>query len=471
MRILVVEDDSDFLPAVLDVVRRANPHAEVITCSSRDSALSAIRASWFDYAILDLKIPAADGDIDAESAHGKAVYEALRNSSPGTPICFLTAFGTDDFISDRLVEARPSDVWGAGKQEPMIRMLKKGRIVELEPLLRAVSDMVLECDQVELNNNPGLGENEKRVIRIFARRNQGRSINVRQLTGGLSGARVLKTEVRDRYGAVRLTCAARVTNRNEVLDEVNRYKRDIVRLPNGYYSTHCDSVMEGAGDFAGVFYTLIPNFQSLLGVLRKSETDAITVIQRAADLHRKWTDGHPQSSVAIRSIRQGLVSDESLLGNSASLDGLDWRNFEETPVQVHLTAQHGDLHCENVLVDENFQPILIDFGRVGDAPSCLDPLTLELAFLFHPSCKNAVGDWPSPEAARNWTDIEQYTSACPFKEFIKAVRLWAVANSGGNRALYATAYAFAVRQLKFSGTDKNLARAIVEGALTAARNT
>jgi CheY-like chemotaxis protein len=471
MRILIVEDSAEFLETLEAVIVRAAPDSTRIVCNSRNSALAALGTNEFDYAILDLKIPSIDGDIDTDVAHGRAVYEKVKASSPGTPVCFLTAFGDEDFIADCLLDAKPSDIWGSGALEPMVRMLRKGRVAELEGILRSVASNVLACDAVELNDNARLNERERRVLRIFARRNQARSVNVDPLTGGVSGARVLKAVFRDLHGAVRLTCASRIAPFAKIREEVTRYKIDVVRLPNGRYSTHCDSVFEGASDHAGAFYTLIPNYRSLLDLVQKDQGQAEVVLRNLIAAEKNWTEGHPQSAATVCSIRRRLISDADFDAHRGPLNGLDVDSFEQRSVQVCETAQHCDLHPENILVDENFQPILIDFGTVGNAPSCLDPLTLEFAFLFHPACRRAVGDWPSLEYARNWTQLEAYVGACPFKEFLRGVRNWAVESSGGNRALYATGYAIAARQLKFPDTDKSLVRAVIEGALTAALRT
>ena len=471
MRLLIVEDRAEYLESVEAIVKRAAPNALMTICKSRDSALSALSAEKFDYAILDLKIPSADGDVDVETAHGRAVYEWLKASSIGTPVCFLTAFGTEDFIADCFADAKPADIWGSGVEEPMVRMVPKGRVLELETILKAVATNVLACEGVELNDGTDLGERERMVLKIFGRRNQGRSIIISPLTRGVSGRHVLKVTCRDVHGAVRLTCACRIAPFEEIRDEFDRYRHDVVRLPHGRYVAHCDSVFAGASDNAGVFYTLIPNYRSLLDVVRQNQRDAVTVLQNLIATERNWTQGQPQSSTTVGSIRRTLISDLDFENKSELLAGIDLDSFEALPVQIYQTAQHRDLHEENVLVDENLQPILIDFGRVGEAPSCLDPLTLEFAFLFHQGCKQTVGDWPSAEHARNWTQLETYIGACPFKDFISAARHWAIESSGGNRALYATAYAFAARQLKFDDTDKALARAVIEGAVAAARNT
>src|ERR1700676_5174427 len=102
MKLLIVEDAPTIVEAILFALEGILLSDEIIACRSRDSALNAINREVFDYAILDLKISTIDERLDAETNHGEAVYRQLRKSSPGTPVCFLTGFPTEDFVTDLL---------------------------------------------------------------------------------------------------------------------------------------------------------------------------------------------------------------------------------------------------------------------------------------------------------------------------------------------------------------------------------
>lgn len=471
MNLLIVEDDLSFREALQQIIDECTGISQTTIIGSRDAALAQINSHQFDYAVLDLKIPSTDGELDSEVAHGEAVYEHLKSLAPGTPVCFLTAFGTEDFITDRLNEAHPADIWGSGKPEPMVRMLRKGRVLELKAILQDAAASIQACDGIESNDRANLDSQERRVLRIFARKNNARSLNVRELSGGLSGARVLKAELRDGSGVTRMTCAARLASAVDIRDELSRYHRDVVRLPIGRYTVHNGDVFDGASNRSGVFYTLVPAFTSLLNLVRTNPADALAAVKKIQVAERNWTNGHPQTTTTIAELRRALIKDVDFTAAKEHLDGLDTAKFEALNVLVHITAQHRDLHAENVLVENGTDPILIDFGTVGEAPACLDPLTFELAFLFHPKCKEAVGAWPSLEHARRWADIDAYTAACPFRDLIKFLREWAIESTGGDRALYATTYAIGARQLKFPNTDKQLARTIMESAIAATGST
>jgi hypothetical protein len=206
-------------------------------------------------------------------------------------------------------------------------------------------------------------------------------------------------------------------------------------------------------------------------LVRTSPADALAAIRKVQVAEQNWTNGHPQTTTRIAELRRALIGDADFASAKEYLDGLDTSQFEAQNVLVHVTAQHRDLHAENVLVENGTDPIRIDFGTVGEAPACLDPLTFELAFLFHPKCKEAVGEWPSLEHTARWANVDAYTAACPYPELIRYLREWAIASAGGDRALYATTYAIGARQLKFPNTDKRLARAIMESAIQASSST
>ncbi len=114
MKLLIVEDDQKILDALDDAFIGVIEPAELTVCKSRDSAFEAIESGPFDFAVLDLKIPTVDDQLDDETAHGQAVFERLRSTQPGTPICFLTAYATDDFTSSLLTQGEKDDVWGSG---------------------------------------------------------------------------------------------------------------------------------------------------------------------------------------------------------------------------------------------------------------------------------------------------------------------------------------------------------------------
>ena len=144
--------------------------------------------------------------------------------------------------------------------------------------------------------------------------------------------------------------------------------------------------------------------------------------------------------------------------------GLDWiLDFEAREIQSRWACVHGDLHGCNILVAADGAIVLIDYGEVGDGPASLDPVTLELSLLFHPDSVRAAGEWPTVDQARAWGALDIYLVDCPFTEFVRECRQWALRVGAGNRDVAASAYSYLLRQLKYDDTNKDISLALLEG--------
>jgi CheY-like chemotaxis protein len=464
MKILIVEDDPTYLntlrEGLADIVG-----AEVIFARSRDAGVSAIEAEHFDLAILDLKVPTIDDALDAEVAHGRAVYAHLREHSPGTPVCFLTGFATEDFFTEILQDAEKVDIWGSGDQFPLVQNLRKTKLSDAIAVVRNVSDQVRLTDEVEVNSIVDLSGPETRVVKIFARRTQAALVQVRELSGGLSAVHILELRMRSSTGATRLVCAARLGDRPAIKAELAAYQTEVIRLRNGSYSPLAGDVFFGASRMAGAFYRLIEDYQTIAERLREDPTSATQLVAELRTIEGDWTSGVPAAPRQVKSIRQIAVTDPVLATLAPRLNGINIAEFERRQASCRLCTQHRDLHLSNILVGPHNQPILIDFASVGSAPASFDPVTLELSLLFHPVGRSLVGDWPSPEAAENWLDIETYVRNCPAAELVRACREWALAVGAGRRELLASLYAISVRQLQYADTNKELAQALIRCAI------
>jgi hypothetical protein len=90
---------------------------------------------------------------------------------------------------------------------------------------------------------------------------------------------------------------------------------------------------------------------------------------------------------------------------------------------------------------------------VAYGPTPLDPVSLELSLLFHPDAPKWESDWPLNDQLARWADFEVYEQDCPFPQFIRTCREWAVEVARGNRDVFACAYAYAASQARFKASD------------------
>lgn len=464
LHLLIVEDDDDFVDELKEIIKRLPGKPDIRVAGSRNQAYQMLDDGFLDLVILDLKIPTDSGGLDADPEHGHAVFNRIRTVAPGTPILVLTGSPAEDFIPDMLSNQQQTDIWSEGRMTGTIQFLKKLDIDQLPEKLTPAAEAIECLSDVELDRggmNLSLAEN--RLIRIFARKFHGVRCVVSGLGGGLSGARVVRLRVTDSRGAPVHDAVAKLSTHSVVRRENHRYDRHVTRLGPAATPRKLATLEFGAHKLAGVFFGLAAGFdESAFDIARNAPERSEDVILRIEKLAVPWTEGVPETRMTIREIRQRLLDDESLDQIRGRFD-LDWtEDFEARKIQARWACSHGDLHGCNVLVSQQ-QVVLIDYGDVGDGPASLDPVTLELSLLFHPDAPGRFGPWPTADQAGRWGDLDAYHEGCPFSEFVRECREWALRAAAGKREVAASGYSYLLRQLKYDATDKDRALALLDG--------
>jgi len=217
------------------------------------------------------------------------------------------------------------------------------------------------------------------------------------------------------------------------------------------------------GPEAAVFYSLAEGYdRSLFAAAVASSALAAKAIEHTAFLTSPWRDKVPEIRRTVADVRRRSVSDATTQ-ELIKMYSLDWANqFEQYPVQVRECTVHGDLHGGNILVDSSGAATLIDYGDVGAGSAALDPITLELSFLFHPDGPMRDSVWPPQEGAERWKTGD-YLTNCPMPDVIKACWRWTDSVCAGYREVAATAYGYLMRLLKYTDTKKQLAFHLLAG--------
>lgn len=469
MKLLIVEDKPEVIESLAQALADIKNQCACTFARSRDAAIDAIQKNVFDLAVLDLQILPDDAAIQPDISHGQAVYYELSARSPGTPIIFLTAFGTEDFISDLMLRSEQQDIWGSRDKYPMVYMLRKARLPEMVDLIKTLNTVIAETDQIEISSGirpVALAELEKRVVRIFGRRHNGVRVGISALAGGLSGARVLGAKVLSAQDETRVYAAAKINELDKIADESRRYHEEVIRLAPGSFPTLFDQVSVGAGALGGLFYRLAEDYTSSLFKLLETDVErAAAVVGRLEALEKPWQESAPSRMLTVSEVRAMIVK-EDFESMRDRLGAVGLERVDTMQVQVRMCCQHGDLHGGNVLLDKRDFPLLIDFAQVGSAPSVLDAITLEMSMLFHPDAKGLRSNWADAKVATYWPDLDRYVSAGPFGQFVKACRKWAF-QVAGDRAVYATALAYSLKQMKYPDTDHDIAMALAAAAVNA----
>ena len=471
MKLLLVENDANFLSVLTEALEAIHGLSFEIA-RSRDSALALVGHAEFDLIVCDLGIPTQDGALDENKEHGLAVCVTAGSVVPGTPVLILSAFGTIDLLTQLLRSQRLNDIFGNGREYKMLEFVQKANLPEFVKRVETFGQQVAELDQTEISNSPPtlvLTNREKRILKIFGRRHQGAIVQVSEIGGGLSRSRTFRLRVLDQNSAVKSLALGKLGALDDVKLESERYQKHVAPcLGVGAFTTLMDQVTGGAGSSGGIFYTLAFEYEdSLFDVLMKDPDRGANVVRNGLrQLLKRWWDGAFSRSLTVGDIRRELLADKAVLEASPALRGISWSRFEEQKLQIRACCQHRDLHGLNVLVAGD-RPVLIDYGEVDIAAASLDPITLELSLIFHPGGKSVKGDWPPIAQAEKWYNLEIYVQDCPVAEFVRACREWALEAKIGNRELYANAYAYCARQLKYPDTDHSLAGAIIKRTIKA----
>ena len=107
--VLIVEDDDDFVAQLSTMIQDSAPLAVVTIARGRERACALLETHFFDFAIVDLKIPTEENGLDATPEHGKYVFHHARIVAPGTKLFVLTGSPSDDFIDDLLQQKHDAD--------------------------------------------------------------------------------------------------------------------------------------------------------------------------------------------------------------------------------------------------------------------------------------------------------------------------------------------------------------------------
>lgn len=461
-RLLLIEDDAR---EARTIERACCPDPTKVAfeiAGNGADAEEAIRDHDYDLFICDLALPVNARHGDAEIEEGKRLFALIRERAPGTPAYILSGQGNLHMMREFFKVGASADLYGTKTEETLVQFFPKE---DLPACVEAVQAHIAKTEIVDgfrlEGDDLGLSLSDQRALKIYGRIQGAERGIVRAFDSGLSGSKTLALHLRGSGDTDAGKAVAKLGDLVRVAREADSYEQIAPRLPWGLAAHLLTVVRAGAGSRGALIYEYAHEYTSTLAGLLAAGEDmaAAQVAQRLREGLTSWFDGAPEQLVGLDQLRRDLVSDADLHGA-----GVEVPSERDIEVRVAKTMAHGDLHGFNVLVKDGTDPTLIDYGEVGDANGALDPVTLEFSSLFHPQMAGAFGDWPEPAQAASWADLDAYLDGCPVPEFVRACRDWAAEASAEEEELPATAYSYAMRQMKYPDTNKELALAIANGA-------
>lgn len=462
--VLPVEDDEDYIAELSTIFDGLKTRGQLTIARNRDEARVLLDREFYDFAILDLKIPTTHGTLDLDTEHGKFIFHHARKVTPGTKLLVLTSSPSEDFIADLLTQKHDADIWGEGVKVDTVEFLRKINIDRAPDKIKKVVDAIYALDGIELElHSINLTIGEDRLVRIFAKRFGAMRCAVSKIGAGRSGAKTLRLQLFDDGGALFSEVVAKLGSLSCMQDENRRYESNIVLL-NGAVTPRKMAMLEfGAGPTAGLFYQLAQGHdESMFVVMAKDDERAARAVAATARALADWWTGRSETRRTVASIRTCWVKDEVAKALHAQYE-LDWAiEFESKALQTRWCCVHGDLHGENILVANNATVMIIDYGDIGMSAASYDPVSLELSAVLQQN--DTVSPlWPSEDACHQWHNLDVYLEGCPIPDFIRACRDWSKTVAAGHREVTASAYTYLLRQLKYPDTDKKRIIALLQG--------
>lgn len=466
MKVLLIEDDMNLVGKICQHLSGSDPRIEITVATNRSKGIFAIESEEFDFIICDLRIPPREASFDARDAHGLAVHSTARHLCPGTPCLFFTGFATDRNVSEQLSSGGTYDIFGTGKPFSMTQLLKKDELTSCIKLLEDFSSELSILGAIRIDYLEGtrdLDKMEKRALRIYARPLGGTNVEAETLRG-LSGARTIRARVRDDKGHLVASQFVKIAPRVKLEKELENYRKHVGPLLSlGRFPSLEEIIDAGIGKRMALFYQFAEEYpDDLFDVLSESDCEAAAMVELLRDTLKPWMDKREERLLCLREFREGRIDSAKLRPFLNALGPIE--ALEEVKGQVRISCQHGDLHGFNVLCNASGKAVVLDFGNVGPAPACLDPVILEQSVLFHSRSPFRNSPWPTIEQTEVWFNIEEYLRNCPIPNFIKKCREWAV-EVGGSPGFPWVVYSEALRQLKFDDTDHDRALGIARAAV------
>jgi CheY-like chemotaxis protein len=464
MKVLHVEDQPEFFEITKAQLTKI-VGVEVFHASTHTEALSLLEDHHIDYAILDLAIPYQSLTDNPDKAHGVSVAHKIRTQYPGTPILIFSAQSTEEEAEKFEEDDTHINFWD-GKYKNIVKIRNKRKLPEVIQLIKEANQSLIFLNQIEVIHNDKLvlDNIQTRVIQLFCIHKNAIAAKVESLDEGLSTSKVLRVTLLNDLGKEFFLALAKIDDKESIEAETDNFNSYIQRLPVACFPSFLDQYFAGCGQVKGVFFQYAENFSSdYFSLLLSSDQQAQKLIFEIKSLFNNWNIDKAPKLLQISEIRNFLCSDKKFNQIKHYLQDLNIDEFEQKSLRVTMTIQHGDLHGKNILVSENNQPLIIDYGDIKIAPSTIDAVTLELSPFFHPSSRDKVNLIDG--LAENWFDDVNYIKYCEFPLAFKTLREWARENAILRKEYAAVVYAYAVRQLTYEDTNKEFAIKLIHSAI------
>ncbi|MDP4530380.1 response regulator [Alkalimonas delamerensis] len=466
MNILQIEDEVEWFeetvkPLLLEIGAQNIYHADTY-----EGAIKYLSEKEIDYVVLDLAIPLNHDNPVPDVSNGINLASQIRVKYAGTPIMILTGQQTEEAV-EQFVEDQDITTFWDGKRKSLVKVRPKRKVNEAIDLLAEAVRELGAIDAIEIEEvGCALNLLEKRVIRIFCKENSAIAARVKTLNDGLSSAKVLQVSLINPQGEeFPWTSLVKIDKKQNIDKESSNFTSYVNKLPVASYPNVLSEYVAGCADTKGICYRFATHYDlNYFSYLTSNEDDTLAILKKLREILNIWSKNKDVKQTSIGDIRRLLCPDHKFVNLSKIRQRFDLDGFENKIISANFSIQHSDLHGLNILVSEDLNPILIDYGDIKVAPSVLDIVTLELSQYFHPHLRERKT--PEIELFENWYNYDKFLELNKLPRVAQFLREWKTNNSFMERDYIATVYSYALRQLTYEGTNVEIATKLIEMSIT-----
>jgi hypothetical protein len=439
---------------------------KLIVADTSESGISELYRESIDLVIIDLDglSPRLGEKIDSEEPLN-IINKVREYSSHVSIVCLLSSDVSVARTNSLLAHSHHEDQLASGRTSPNVCLRSKDDHLSIEKDVTCMRDLIERLEVIAINTRGRLvllDRLHQRLLRTFAVTFRGANCSIERMRDGVSGAQVFKVVVAGEDGGERIHALAKIDSQSKVKLEADNYAKEVSRLPTGNYPPTVGNLTSPNPEASAIFYRLLNDDRPLYKLILGDPEIASRVVGNLSDAMRTWHSDGEMRRTKIADIRRVCLDDDKLLEIVGIYPDLSWfREVEALEIQCRWTVCHGDLHGGNVFVNSAETPILIDFADICFAPCALDPVTLELSLFTHPGTYSEL-EWLPDTTTPSWPDIKIYTEGSNYRLFISACRDWSYKVAAGDSEVLACAYAYLMKQLKYSDVNHDLIRGLLQ---------